>query len=356
LSIRIQRSHYYCYQQLPVSSFSSTDEKATHTIVIPAMFSLARPTTRRATAFAARLSSQPSNARQTALLKRPFTSTPSLKNDPAASLKITDRLSLANKTIVVTGGGRGIGLAISKAIAQLGGNVAVLDSLPEPAEEFHSIASEHNVRTSYQRVDVSVQSSLETGFERVVEEAGEGGIQGCVTAAGITLERPFEEHTWEECQAMLSVNVLGTFWAAKLAASAMKSRGEGGSIVMIASIAAQGVVVPLQSLSMYNMSKAAVKGLVGPLAVELGEAGIRVNSISPGVIDSQMTRDNAVKFPRLTDMYHNSPPVRRIGQASDLTPLVALLLSEAGGFMTGGDYVVTGGLHAGVSPGWLERG
>jgi sorbose reductase len=318
--------------------------------VIGNMFSLTRPTTRRATAFA-RLS--PSNAHH--VVQRPFTSTVHRRNDPAASLKITDRLSLKDKTIVVTGGGRGIGLAISKAIAQLGGNIAVLDSLPEPAPEFHSIASDNDVKTSYQSVDVTIQSSLERGFSKILQEAGEAGIQGCVTAAGITLERPFADHTWDECQRMLNVNVLGTFWAAKLAAGAMRTRGQGGSIVLIASIAAQGVMVPLQSLSMYNMSKAAVKGLVGPLAVELGESGIRVNSISPGVIDSQMTRDNAVRFPRLTDMYHNSPPVRRIGQPSDLTPLVALLLSEAGGFTTGADFVVTGGLHAGVSPRWLER-
>ena len=318
------------------------------------MFSLTRPTTLRATTAAFAIRSPNHAERLTA--QRWFTSTASWKEDHAASLKITDRLSLANKTIVVTGGGRGIGLAITKAIAQLGGNIAVLDALPEPSQAFHSIASENGVKTSYQHIDVSVQSSLEAGFEKIVQEAGEGGIQGCVTAAGITLERPFADHTWDECQRMLSVNVLGTFWAAKLAAAAMKSHNQKGSIVMIASIAAQGVMVPLQSLSMYNMSKAAVKGLVGPLAVELGEDGIRVNSISPGVIDSDMTRDNAVKFPRLTDMYHKSPPVRRIGQASDLTPLVALLLSEAGGFMTGGDYVVTGGLHAGVSPRWLERG
>jgi len=316
------------------------------------MFSLTRPTIPRAVA---RLPLRNNTARLTG--QRSFTSTSSRKEDPAASLKITDRLSLKNKTIVVTGGGRGIGLAITKAIAQLGGNIAVLDALPEPSPDFHSIASANNVKTSYQRVDVTLQPQLETAFERIVQEAGEGGIQGCVTAAGITLERPFADHTWAECQRMLAVNVLGTFWCAKLAASAMQARGGqgGGSIVLIASVAAQGVVVPLQSLSMYNMSKAAVKGLVGPLAVELGEAGIRVNSISPGVIDSDMTRDNAVKFPRLTDMYHNAPPVRRIGQASDLTPLVALLLGEAGGFMTGGDYVVTGGLHAGVSPRWLER-
>ena len=270
-------------------------------------------------------------------------------------MKLTDRLSMKGKTVVVTGGGRGIGLAICKAIAQLGGNIAVLDALTEPAREFHSIGSEHGVATSYQRVDVTVQSSLEGGFENIVREAGDSGIQGCVTAAGITLERPFAEHTWDECQRLLNVNVLGTFWAAKLAADHMKTRGQGGSIVMIASVAAQGVMVPLQSLSMYNMSKAAVKGLVGPLAVELGEAGIRVNSISPGVIDSQMTRDNAVRFPRLTDMYHNAPPVRRIGQPSDLTPVVAYLLSDAAEFTTGADFVITGGMHAGVSPRWLER-
>jgi sorbose reductase len=162
----------------------------------------------------------PINAQHT--IRRPFTSTTPRRNDPAASLKITDRLSLKDKTIVITGGGRGIGLAISKAIAQLGGNIAVLDALPEPSQEFHSISSSHGVQTSYQRVDVTVQSSLERGFEQILQEAGSSGIQGCVTAAGITLERPFADHTWDECRRMLDVNVLGTFWAAKLAADAMR--------------------------------------------------------------------------------------------------------------------------------------
>lgn len=273
--------------------------------------------------------------------------------DPAAEVKLTDRLSMKGKTVLVTGGGRGIGLAICKAIAQLGGNIAVVDALPQPAEEFHNLSKDYGIKSMYERVDVTVQSSLESGFESVVQQTG--GIHGCVTAAGITLERPFSDHTWDECQRLLNVNVMGTFWAAKLAADHMKARGEGGSLVMIASLAAQGVIVPMQSLAIYNMSKAAVKGLVGPLAVELGEDGIRVNSISPGVIDSQMTRDNATMFPRLTDMYHNAPPVRRIGQPSDLTPIVCYLLSDASTFTTGSDFLVTGGIHAGVSPKWLDR-
>jgi sorbose reductase len=284
--------------------------------------------------------------------QRSFTSTMHPK-DSAAEAKITDRFSMNGKTVLVTGGGRGIGLAICKAIAQLGGNIAVLDALPQPSKEFHTLSNDYDIEAMYERVDVTVQSSLERGFENVVQKTG--GIQGCVTAAGITLERPFAEHTWDESQRLLNVNVMGTFWTAKLVADHMRACGEGGSLVLIASVAAQGIIVPMQSLSIYNMSKAAVKGLVGPLAVELGDVGIRVNSISPGVIDSQMTRDNATMFPRLTDMYHNAPPVRRIGQPSDLTPLVCYLLSDASTFTTGSDFLVTGGLHAGLSPRWVDR-
>jgi sorbose reductase len=284
--------------------------------------------------------------------KRNFASTMRLR-DPAADVRITDRLNMKGKTVLVTGGGRGIGLAICKAIAQLGGNIGVLDALPQPAREFHALSADYGIDVIYEKVDVTVQSSLEAGFKSVVQQAG--AIHGLVTAAGITLERPFADHTWDECQRLLNVNVMGTFWAAKLAADHFKARGEGGSLVLIASVAAQGIIVPMQSLAIYNMSKAAVKGLVGPLAVELGDAGIRVNSISPGVIDSKMTRDNADMFPRLTDMYHNAPPVRRIGQPSDLTPMVAYLLSDASTFTTGSDFVITGGLHAGLSPKWIDR-
>lgn len=286
------------------------------------------------------------------ITRRSFTSTMQHK-DPAAEIKITDRFSMKGKTVLVTGGGRGIGLAICKAVAQLGGNIAVLDALAQPSKEFHNLSNDYGIKATYERVDVTVQSSLERGFENIIEKTG--GIQGCVTAAGITLERPFAEHTWDESQRMLDVNVMGTFWTAKLVADHLRARNEGGSLVLIASVAAQGIIVPMQSLSMYNMSKAAVKGLVGPLAVEMGEVGIRVNSISPGVIDSQMTRDNATMFPRLTDMYHNAPPVRRIGQPSDLTPLVCYLLSDASTFTTGSDFLVTGGLHAGLSPRWVDR-
>ncbi len=87
---------------------------------------------------------------------------------------------------------------------------------------------------------------------------------------------------------------MGTFWTAKLVSDHMAEHREGGSIVMIASIAAQGIKIPEPNLAIYHMSKAAVKGVVGPLATELAEVGIRVNCISPvwfPVADSRLDDD-----------------------------------------------------------------
>ena len=214
-----------------------------------------------------------------------------------SEVKVSDRLSLEGKSVLVTGGGRGIGFAICKAVAQQGGNVAVLDALSEPVEEFHSLESKYGIKTFFQRADVTKEDSLAPAFAAAVDKIGP--FQGCVPAAGIALDKPIEDTTWEEAMAILHVNVLGTWGTAKTFAKHAAEHGQGGSIVMIASIAAQGIKVPEQNLAIYNMSKAAVKGVVGPLAVELAEKKIRVNSISPGVILSPMTNALKTQYPKL---------------------------------------------------------
>ena len=259
---------------------------------------------------------------------------------------------MKDRTVLVTGGARGIGFAICKAVAQLGGNIAVIDALPEPVEEFHTLGDKYGVKAFYEQADATQQSSLESAFNSTLEKSG--GFQGCVTAAGVALDKPFSSHTWQEARRVLDVNVMGTFWTAKLVADHMAESGKGGSIVMIASIAAQGIKVPEQNLAIYNMSKAAVKGLVGPLAVELAEKKIRVNSISPGVIFSPMTEALKTEYPHLLAMFENAAPLKRIGVPEDLTPMVAYLLSDAASFTTGGDFLVSGGIHAGISPSYLK--
>lgn len=83
------------------------------------------------------------------ITQRSFSSTIHRK-DSAAEVKITDRLTMKGKTVLVTGGGRGIGLAICKAVAQLGGNIAVLDALPQPAKEFHTLSHDYGIETIYE--------------------------------------------------------------------------------------------------------------------------------------------------------------------------------------------------------------
>ena len=103
------------------------------------------------------------------------------------------------------------------------------------------------------------------------------------------------------------------------------------------------------------MSKSAVKGLVGPLAVELSEYNIRVNSISPGVIKSPMTAALQVEYPHLFQMFNNAAPVGRMGVPEDLTPMITYLLSDAASFTTGADIPISGGIHAGIKPSWMHR-
>lgn len=201
--------------------------------------------------------------------------------DATHDQKPTDRFDLSGKSFLITGGGRGIGLCAAKGIAQLGGNVAVIDYSPEPSEEFYTYADKYKVKTSFAQADVSNKDQLEAAFAKVLAGVG-GQLHGCVTAAGININEKLVDANWEKSQKLLDVNVMGSFWTAKLVAKHMVDTKTPGSIVLVCSISGQGTHMPVQACTIYNASKAAIKGMVGPLAVELGPQGIRVNCISPG--------------------------------------------------------------------------
>ncbi|KAI3580340.1 hypothetical protein IWW34DRAFT_695154 [Fusarium oxysporum f. sp. albedinis] len=253
-------------------------------------------------------------------------------------VKVTDRFDLTGKNFFITGGGGGIGFACAKAIAQLGGGVAVIDTAPEPVEEFKSLSDRYGVKTFYTRGDVTKQESLEKAFAECVEAMG-GQLHGALTAAGIVMDTPLLDADWEVTQRVLNVNVIGTYWTIKLLAQHLVETKTPGSIVAIASINAQSLYVPVQPKSAYNASKAAIKGLMGPLAGELGQYGIRVNCISPARLQGEKRA--------ILDWYENGAPLQRLGVPEDLTPMVCYLLSDAAAFTTGADMLVTGGLHAG---------
>lgn len=115
---------------------------------------------------------------------------------------------------------------------------------------------------------------------------------------------------------------------------------------MIASVAAY-CAIPSQRVSVYGASKGAVKLLGKTLAVELAPFNIRVNTLSPGFINTDMTGGMVLEKPRLWSVFNETPPLGRVGEKSDLVAAVTYLLSDAAAYTTGTDIAVTGGLHNG---------
>lgn len=288
-----------------------------------------------------------------------------INTNEIGEIKVTDRFNLTGRNFLITGGGRGIGFACAKAIAQLGGGIAVIDTLPEPVEEFKTLSDRFGVKTSYVRGDVTNQESVEKAFADSVEAVGQ--LHGGLTAAGICMDESLLKADWEHSLRTFNVNIMGTFWVIKLLAQHMIDTKTKGSIVTIASLNGQGFYVPVQPLPAYNASKAAVKGLMGPIAGELGEHGIRINSISPGkkiagsfLLHKAKSFAGAIQTPLLKrlegekqailDFYRNGAPLQRLGMPEDLTPMVCYLLSDAASFTTGADFLLTGECQASLWP------
>ncbi|KAH6645430.1 putative short-chain dehydrogenase [Truncatella angustata] len=260
---------------------------------------------------------------------------------------------LRNRNYIVTGGAQGIGFAVTRAICELGGNVAVLDVQPKPAaEEFANLSEHFGVKTIYIQTDVTKQDSLNASFEKALAELG--SIDGCVPAAGIAIDKPFVDQTWDEFTRIQEINVRGTFFTVQLCVKHMLKHGKGGSVVLLASQSAH-IGLPGYRMAAYNASKGGVLMLMKALAVELAPHNIRVNSISPGFVDSQMTRDvRELKSKREGEQMWMAPPNQRLSTQNDLTGAVIYLLSDAAKHTTAADIPITGGLHAGTIGGLIS--
>jgi sorbose reductase len=119
---------------------------------------------------------------------------------------IRPAFELRGRNFIVTGGAQGIGFASARAICEMGGNVAVLDVQSQPVSEFGSLAKDFGVKTLFVQTDVTDQSSLESGFAKAVEGLG-GRLDGLVPAAGIAIDKPFVDQTWDEFTKIQEINV-----------------------------------------------------------------------------------------------------------------------------------------------------
>ncbi|KAI5777943.1 hypothetical protein EDC01DRAFT_676767 [Geopyxis carbonaria] len=250
--------------------------------------------------------------------------------------------SLSGKTILVSGGARGLGLTQAEALIDAGATVHCLDRLPSPSPEFAPIAeraSKLGTSLTYHQVDVTDVPALNAVVASI------GPVHGLIAAAGIQQETPALDYTPEDCNRMLSVNVTGVFMTAQAVARAMIAAGTPGSIALIASmsgtIANRGLICPA-----YNASKAAVVQLGRNLASEWGAHGIRVNTISPGYIVTQMVEELFKTHPERREKWSGENMLGRLSTPREYRGAAVFLMSDASSFMTGSNMIIDGGHSA----------
>ncbi len=248
--------------------------------------------------------------------------------------------TLSNKTIIVTGASRGIGKAIALHLAKSGANVCVnYRAKKKEAEDVVAEIKKAGAKAIAVQADVTQPDEV----ERLVKETLEvfGPISGIVNNAGTEINhKQFIDTDWEEFEKHFAVQIRGIYNTAKAALPAMV-KVKSGSIVNIASV--YTLDAPPARLSPYITAKQAVIGLTRSLAVELGRYNIRVNAVSPGFTETDLTRD----LPRIIhEAEAAKAPHGRLTTTEDVACEVAFLMSDESQSITGENRPVSGGHDA----------
>jgi 2-hydroxycyclohexanecarboxyl-CoA dehydrogenase len=243
------------------------------------------------------------------------------------------------RSAIVTGGGSGIGLAISERLAQDHHAVAIFDRDGVSAEAAASKIVAAGGRAIGLTVDVTDRGQIDAGIEAVRSQLGRPTI--LVNSAGLDGFDPFLSITAEKWNRILAVNLTGTFDCCQAVVPDMIEEG-WGRIVNISSSSAHGGQ-PL--MTHYVAAKAGVIGFTKALALELGPSGITVNTIPPGFIDTPMLRKSEQKglLGKGVEYHESMTPVRRVGRPEDIAAACAFLVREEASYVTGQVIGVNGG-------------
>lgn len=248
---------------------------------------------------------------------------------------------LRGHTSVVTGGNGGIGLGLARGLAKAGANIAIWarnqDKNAAAAAELEQLGA------SVLAVPTDVADPGGVHEAMAVTLARFDAVHSLFVNAGVAGEPgKFTDMSADDFQRVLDVNVTGAFLTMQAVVAHMLERGEGGSIVAIASVAASKGI---RFSPHYSASKGGIRQLARALANEVGRHGINVNIVSPGFIRSEMTADWQANE-SFTEMIRSRVPVGRWGDAEDFERLAVFLAGEQGGYMSGSEIFIDGGMHA----------
>ncbi len=239
--------------------------------------------------------------------------------------------SLQDKTVLVTGASSGIGKAIAIECSKMGANVIITARNEERLSETLSLMLGDNHKM------IVADLNSEDQLYRLVESISK--LDGLVQSAGITIPKPFRFYSKENIESVMGVN----FEAPVLLTQALikkKKIKKQGSIVFISSIS--GVYISSIAGTIYSASKGAINGVAKGLALEFAPRGIRVNSVNPGMVDTNIYSDGIISEEQLNED-RKKYPLKRYGKPEEVAYAVIYLLSDASVWITGSNLLIDGG-------------
>lgn len=247
-------------------------------------------------------------------------------------------MKFKDRTVIVTGGAQGIGMAISLAFAQEGANVVIADIDEEAGEEHVTTIREQGGQATFIPTDVSKEDDVRNLVEQTIKTYG--GIHILINNAGIGSSGTLFTRPMEEWDRVIGVNLRGPYMMAKYCAPELIKANPG----VIINIASTRALMSEPNTEPYSASKGGLLALTHSLAISLGPK-VRVNAISPGWIEvSQWKKKSQRRKPDLRPQDLTQHPVGRVGNPEDIAQACLFLASPAAGFITGANLIIDGGM------------
>jgi len=250
--------------------------------------------------------------------------------------------SVAGQNVVVTGGSRGIGRAIAEGFAARGANVLICSRTQESVETALKEMQDAGLKADGVACDVSDEQQILTTVQTAISRLGH--IDTLVNVAGVNRRKRAETVTADDYDFILDTNLRGAFLMSREVGKHMIERKSGAQI----NIESLNTWMPLKGVLPYAMSKFGMQGMTRGLALEWGRHGVRVNSLAPGFILTDLTR-KLWSDPEMQAWNQTNAPLGRLGEPEDMVGTAIFLASKASAFMTGQTLYVDGGFSAGWS-------
>lgn len=231
-------------------------------------------------------------------------------------------LNFKNKTVLVTGGTRGIGKAIANKFKKQGANVIITGTKKGDVEGFE-----------YMQVDFSYKDSFASFIMKIQKKK----IDVCVNNAGINIIKPLDEITFLDYNEIESINLRAPFFLSQAVAEIMK-KNSGGKIINIASIWG---IVSKSKRSLYSTMKSGLIGMTRAMAIELAPYNISVNSISPGFTNTELTNNSLSEDEKNT--LKKDIPIGRFAEPAEIADIVLNMASDSNNYITGQNIIIDGG-------------